>query len=119
MKFMKRFTLAIVLATLVLCLPLDSHAEFYDGNQLVDMMREWEKGVNKMPNVEWGQADTFAGYVVGVWDATANDYNRQGDITVGQICSIVAKYLKDNPEKWSLSAVRLVKEALRKAFPKR
>jgi hypothetical protein len=46
-------------------------------------------------------------------------FNVPEDITVGQIGSIVGKYLKENPEKWTLPASVLVTQALQKAFPKR
>jgi Rap1a immunity proteins len=90
-----------------------------DGNQLItacksavqtldEPSREFTK--QEVYNIGWCQ-----GLVSGVADATQN----AGLIGIqrGQMVRIVQKYLVDHPEKLSLSAVFLVREALVKAFP--
>jgi hypothetical protein len=56
------------------------------------------------------------GFVSGVADTTSNA-NLMG-IQRGQMVRVVEKYLVDHPEKLSLVADFLVREALEKAFPK-
>ena len=63
------------------------------------------------------------GYITGVCDASkyflsleSSIWNR--NITLGQLCAIVAKYLKAHPEKWDYSAESIILEALIEAFPK-
>jgi hypothetical protein len=119
MEFMKRLSLIIILVAMVLYLPLNSYAGYYNGNDLVEKMREWEKANNNIPDVSWERSGIFVGFIVGVWDSTDDDYNPPGRVSVGQLCSIVAKYLKDNPEKWNLPASFLVRDAFQKAFPKK
>jgi len=119
MKLIKRASLVIILALLVLCISSDSSAFFEDGNNLVRRLREFEKARAGDPNANYDDATYYMGFVIGVHDATAYNYNTPSQITVGQIWAVVAKYLKDNPEKWSQPASLLVMEALRKAFPKR
>ncbi|WP_176753970.1 Rap1a/Tai family immunity protein [Nitrosomonas mobilis] len=38
-------------------------------------------------------------------------------VTRGQFIAIVAKYLKNNPEKWNMSADSIVFYAMKEAFP--
>lgn len=56
------------------------------------------------------------GFVSGVADTTQNA-NLMG-IQRGQMVRVVEKYLVDHPEKLSLVADFLVREALEKAFPR-
>jgi hypothetical protein len=119
MQLAKWLILIIFFFSLVLFAPLDSNAFFWNGNKLVENMREYEKTENGDPKANVVNAGRFMGYVAGVWDATEDDYDAQGKITIAQICSIVAKYLTDNPKKWNLPANTLVRDAFRKAFPKR
>jgi hypothetical protein len=76
-------------------------------------MKEYEK---------WETGSTvgvYPGYVSGVHDV----YQGRGlicgseNVSIKQAAAIVAKYLKNNPERWNEPAYFLVSDALLKAFP--
>jgi hypothetical protein len=119
MTFKKHLSLVIVLAAMVLFPSLDSFAGFIDGNKLVQNMDAWEKYQRRDPNAIPVDGALYVGYVTGVYDSLESLFDNPGNVTIPQICSIVAKYLQENPEKWNLSASLLIKDALQKAFPKR
>jgi len=102
--------------------PTYSLAGFYSGNELVELMREYDKSVagttSGMDIVAHANALRFQTYVCGVYDATEFLYNVQSDkVTRGQIAAIASKYLKNHPERWSEPAASLVIKALIEAFP--
>jgi hypothetical protein len=120
MKFIKQVSFLIVLAAMVLFTPLDSSAQyFYNGNELVQKMRESEKQERDDPSTDYFSSGFYMGYVAGVYEAMRAFFVAPENVTVAQVCSIVGKYLKENPEKWTLPASVLVMEALQKAFPKK
>jgi thymidylate synthase len=119
MKSMKLVSSLIVLAAMILFTPLDSSAEFYDGNKLVQDMREHEKAERSDPSANHLHGAFYMGYVAGVYDALSSSFSPPENVTIDQLCSIVAKYLKENPQKWTLPASVLIWGALQKAFPKR
>ncbi len=120
MKLIKRVSFLTVLAIMVLFIPLDSTAQFYNGNKLVEFMREHDRFDRGDQNASLLSAARFSGYVIGVYDATEGIvFATQSNVTVGQINAVVGKYLKENPEKWNQPAHLLVIEALQKAFPKK
>jgi hypothetical protein len=91
-----------------------------DGNQLItacksaaQMLDEPSRHFTKREVYYIGYCD---GFVSGVADTT-QDANLMA-IQRGQMVRVVQKYLVDHPEKLSLSAAFLVREALSKAFPK-
>lgn len=92
-------------------------AYFYDGNKLVQHMKEWEKGEEHDKDGSFFQSGTYLGYVIGVFDASTYLFGPTVNVTAGQICAIVAKYLKANPEKWNEPASDLIIKALKEAFP--
>jgi len=118
MKFKKGLSLAIIIVFIALFICSDSSAFFESGNELVQKLREYEKG-DKDPTIDLQESAYYMGFVMGVYDATTYAYNSPAGTTKGQIWAIVGKYLKENPEKWSEPAADLVRNALRKAFPKR
>jgi len=117
MKFIKRVSFLIVLSAMLLFTFLDSSA--YDGNELVQKMREFEKQERGDPSADYASSGFYMGYVVGVYEAMRDFLNAPENVTVAQVCSIVGKHLKENPEKWNQPASALVIKALQKAFPKR
>ena len=119
MNFMKRLDFVFLIAAMVLCSSWDSSAQIIDGNKLVADMQEFEKTENHDPAANYQQAYFFIGYVTGVYDSSDDIYFYPAKPTISQICSIVSKYLKDNPDKWSGPADLIVIDALRKAFPKK
>jgi len=119
MRSIKQVSFIIVLVAMVLFTPLDSSAQsFYNGNELVQMMREYEKDGSD-PSKKWLDVGIYMGYVAGIYDVMKDFHDVQENVTAGQVFSTVGKYLKENPENWALSASFLVSECLRKAFPLR
>ena len=112
-------TLAIILFISFL-FPL-GHAqgkELLSGNELVQLMREYEKAERRDRSTDWRKAGEYRGYVTGFYDATWFFYAAPDNITAARIAAVVATFLKQNPEKWDRPAWDLVMEALREAFPK-
>lgn len=82
-------------------------------------MREYDKDE---PGISSGEVNlvmigAFLAYVAGVYDTLSFAFSTPDGVTVGQICAIVSKYLKNHPERWSEAADLLVVDALREAFP--
>jgi hypothetical protein len=92
---------------------------FVAGNDLVEMMREYDKWEKGDPHADLVDATHFLAYVTGVHDATWYKYSVPAEATRAQLAAVVSKFLKQNPKKWSHSAFYLVEQALTKAFPKR
>ena len=119
MNFLKRLGFVIALAAMVLCSSRDLSAQIIDGNKLVADMHEFEKAERHDPAANYQQAYFFVGYVTGVYDASDDVYFYPAKPTIAQVCSIISKYLKDNPDKLSGPADLIIIDALRKAFPKK
>ncbi len=120
MKFSKSLSLMISLAVTFLFLPFDASADLIDGRKLAEDMQEFERAERQEPNANYQQAYFFMGYVTGVYDLSDDYYIYpvKPKPTIRHICSIVAKYLRENPKEWDLPADSLIVEALKKAFPK-
>ena len=98
---------------------VEAQQYFHDGNDLAKLMKEYEKAEAKDPNTNYMEVRHYGGYILGVHDATTSLYGDKGKVTIQQMLSIVAKYLKAHPEKWNGPASDLVVEALKEAFPKK
>lgn len=117
---MKKIIIAVALCTVA----GSSSAAFTDGNELMQWSIAYDslfnnKGSEKNTNLTTAiSATKFLGYVVGVVDTLGgiavcppNEASRE------QMMAIVQKYMKQNPEKWTMNASVLVGHALMKAFP--
>ena len=114
---LKTFTIILFISFLI---PL-GHAqgkELLSGNELVQLMREYEKAERNHKSTDWRKAGEYMGYVTGFYDATWFFYADPKNITAGRVAAVVAAFLKQHPEKWDRSAWDLVMEALQEAFPK-
>jgi hypothetical protein len=118
MRFSKRWSLVISLGAILLCIPFDSSAQLMSGKKLAADMQEFEKAERQDPSANYQQAYFFMGYVAGVYDLSDDTYMYPVKPTIRQICSIVAKYLRENPKEWDLPADLVITKALKKAFPK-
>lgn len=94
-----------------------ARAQFYYGNELVALMRQYERADANASGVDYVKAREYAAYILGVYDATEFLYHVPDRVPKGQIVAVVSKYLKNNPEKWGESASSLVIKALQEAFP--
>jgi hypothetical protein len=112
-----RLILFVTVITLLLFGPPAAIGGFYTGNELVELMREADKADAGNDHTDWVKANQYLAYIIGVYDATEEQYNTPDALTTGQIRAIVTKYLKNNPDKWSRSASDLAKNALKEAFP--
>jgi hypothetical protein len=108
-----------MLIAMLVGLPMQAQAEIWDGNDLVERMREFRKVVVNRPEASLFDAGEYAGYVVAAHDA----YRAEGivcssdNVTRGQIGAIVAGYLKAKAKRWNEPAIYLVREALVDRFP--
>jgi hypothetical protein len=110
-----------LIALTILLFSSSSFAQWLDGNQLMERLREWEAVTERST----ADADLFfgtgmyIGYVLAVWDAEASRDRvcSSGNLGANQIGAVVSKFLKAHPERWSESALTLVGEALVTAFP--
>jgi hypothetical protein len=114
----------IVPALLLMYVAMSAHeaqaqTAFTTGNQLVSRMQEYEKNDKEEGSSSYFNSGLFVGFVDGVHDATHSKYSLHRGVTVGQLCAVVSKYLKEHPERWSEPASLLVIDALEKAFPKK
>ena len=87
---------------------------FFNGNQLVESMREYDKFKQGISNYNSFDNGIFMGYVIGVCDVM---HAKLPDGTIiGQVAEVVAKYLKEHPELWTRPAHELVRQAIIEAF---
>ena len=105
-------------AGLLLTLAVAGHAEFFAGNKLASDWQEYKKYTAGV-DYEVFAAYHYIGYVTGVTDVYCGVIDIPNGATVGQICSIVGKWLEDHPEEWNFTADVLVYRALLKAFGKK
>lgn len=101
---------------LILALMLTTNvaiAGFTDGNELYQWLLEDEN-----QNGSRFESGLFKGYVGGVVDlGNGVLFCTTTGVTRGQFTAVVAKYLKNNPEKWNRSAYTIVVDAMKEAFP--
>jgi hypothetical protein len=117
----------IVLLSLLCILSSAIYAQWQSGNDLVRLWKAYQKA-----GQEYFSMGAYSGYITGVMDANSTvdfimrqtnygagniQYEIPGNVTIGQVCSIVGKWLDNNPEKWNYAASILVTIALQEAFP--
>ncbi|MGB8658567.1 MAG: Rap1a/Tai family immunity protein [Candidatus Zixiibacteriota bacterium] len=90
---------------------------FWTGNKLVELMTEYDKANANASDANYAKAMIYGAYIIGVCDATRWLYDIPDHATQGQVVAVVAKFFKENPERWSEPAADLVIDALQKAFP--
>jgi len=93
---------------------------FLKGNDLVGLMREYEKSKRGEQGANKVSEGIYFGYVMGIVDAdNGKSISLNASVTAQQLLAIVCKYLNESPEKWDKPAQDIVIEALKKAFPKK
>jgi len=127
---MKSKTILIIIGSVIFLLtPADIFGQdryLIAGNDLVEDMRASEKVLPDIFNDGITSdnsnrkyvpgASFYRGYIIGILDATSNDYNLPEKATGDQLIAVVTKYLKENPAQWDLPASFLVHFALNSAF---
>ena len=90
---------------------------FRTGNQIMKEVSQWERySKGELPD-DQSAPPYFQGYVAGVMDAGARSITTPQGVTLDQACAIVAKFLRDNPQRLHEPAADLIRDALRKAYP--
>jgi MFS-type transporter involved in bile tolerance (Atg22 family) len=85
-----------------------AHAQFVDGNSLLERMRD-ESPVKRM---------VALGYVLGVLDSfLGSDICPPDNVQAGQASAVVKQWLEINPDKRHLTASAIVFVSLRNAWP--
>jgi hypothetical protein len=113
------FKMAIVTVFMVLTVSL-AQAQFMAGYELVQTWEAYSRiDEGKVREGDSGLGYLFMGYVTGVYDAIGYLLEPPSTVNIGQICSVVGKYLEAHPERCHEPAFGLVLSALLEAFPKR
>lgn len=109
----------ILILAIALAVPCVSHAEYWTGYSLKEMIDASDRSDNGNPtNADHLNHFRLFGFVVGVHDAVEGlTICVPAETKVGQLVAVVKKYYRNNPEKWNMSAAALVEQALSKAFP--
>lgn len=97
-----------------------ANAGFYDGNKLQSYAASYEKTNSGVANsVDQVNSALYMGYVAGISDVLrlSGIICPPSNATVGQAVAITSKYLRENPEHWSVAGELLVSRALTPAFP--
>lgn len=109
-----------VAALLGSLLCLSARAEFIDGAELNRWSEAYERQRLGLQSVKDGRDILmFMGYVMGVWDATLGDRDflcTPDDFASAQMYQIVAKHVREHPEKWDLPANYLIREAALRTY---
>lgn len=108
----KCFTPALSALYLLVLLPLQANADFFDGNKLVEWMRDYEVFQEKREGANYTNVGAYMGYVAATSDAMNSMLDDMDKMSVDQVCAVVAKFLKARPEDWDKSATSLVRAAL-------
>lgn len=122
MKLRNVLTSALVIAALSVSINANAGSGFLvPGTQLAEWARAFERAAAREgiddPRVGFGNL-MFMSYVSGAFDVFgAMGTCLPSAVTTGQVSAVVAKFLKENPERWHESGARLVASALTKAFP--
>jgi hypothetical protein len=91
---------------------------YFNGTTIAERMKAYEKEASNMGDQDFYNSGVFTGYITGVVDANRLDPKHPvSGATVDQLCAIVAKYLKNNPDKLHLAGAFLVGQAINEAFP--
>ena len=108
---------AFILVAVLVGLPVQ--AQGYDGNELVALMREFDRGLAGDPDSNAIESGQYMGYVTGVYEAyvTAKLVCGPANVTIGQVITVVGNYLKVNPSKWNAGVVPFAVELQRWRTP--
>ncbi|MCX8146785.1 MAG: Rap1a/Tai family immunity protein, partial [Azovibrio sp.] len=102
-----------------LTMPSISQAAFWDGYKLKELADADDRtDIGNVQPADYQKVGYLIGFVVGVHDAVDGILVcTPNQVKVGQIVSMVKKYVRENPDKWNRAASTLVMNALSSAFP--
>jgi hypothetical protein len=111
---MKKILPAVCLITILLSTTAIAFP-YRTGNDLFEGWREYHKDeegrrANKI------ESAFYIGYVMGAIDKSIT-VKIPAEVTVGQLCSIVGKYIDDNPGSLTLRAGVVIEKAVYEVFP--
>jgi hypothetical protein len=114
-----RMLIRILAGVGLFCAASVASAGFIDGQMLKEMLNARSRvDQGNFRSTDFQAASRASGYVMGVVDAVESIMICPGaGITAGQLTAMVAKYLEENPDKWSQSGDQIVVNALRPTFP--
>jgi hypothetical protein len=113
MNYRKCLAAGLMLAA---TLAMPSSVKGADGNELMKWAVEHEKDQITTTDSAY-QAGRFLGYVTGVWEMSS--VFSPPNVTNGQLCAVVIKYLRAHPEKWNEPGSSIVIDAIREAWPQK
>lgn len=118
---MRQLFIAILLISVTSSVSNSAYV-FVDGSRLaLTLAPAWQRATdgNSVQSGDFQDAASFSGYVLGVADSfNGVGFELPATAKAGQLCAIVAKYLKDNPSEWNLPGSIIVFRALELSFPK-
>jgi hypothetical protein len=107
----------LIISIFILTISPILNAQFYyDGNDLLKRINGYERR-NSDPSIEnIKDFYHFLGYVAGVYDSWHMTLKVPNNFQIGQALAIVAKYVKEHPERLHEPASTLVRDAIKSAF---
>ena len=114
----KEICVGLLVIVFLIGVPGSVYSGWVSGHKLVEFMREYEKFEKGLDDPSYVETGHYMGYVTGVADVLQQlELIKTEEVTIAQLCAVVAKYLKANPEMWHHPALALVTLALKEAFP--
>lgn len=101
----------ITLATAAVAALASGQAWSATGNDLIRWLPDYERGI-----ANW-QSGMYLGFVSGIASFSNGILFCAPNSTNGQNAAVVAKFLRNNPERWGEDAPKLVIDALKKGYP--
>ena len=116
----KMAIMAVLVALFMLLSVSLAEAQFMAGYELIQTWEEYKRvDEGRAGEGDPGLGYLYMGYVTGVYDAIGYLLEPPSSVNIGQVCSVVGKYLDAHPERSHEPAFGLVLSALLEAFPKR
>lgn len=109
----------LLFAAAILFAHSSSFAQIYNGQDLAKYAASYERVTDhRGKDIDWENANVFFGYVSGTYDTNSpKQYCPPLYVTLGQLSSIAASFIKAHPEKWTYSGNEIVKQSFEQAFP--
>ncbi|MBT8147198.1 MAG: hypothetical protein KJN90_10110 [Gammaproteobacteria bacterium] len=106
--------------SICLMFPLATFAQIKTGDVLVEEWQAYEKvAAGNALEPDLAPAEKFQSYVIGVYDTlrVAERVCPPNNVSQMQIFAVVGNYVRSDPTRWSLPAIRLVQRPILNAWP--